>query len=239
MVLRDNANKLYHVGSKYGRLPPPDFCVSSGREHGRAPLVRELAAKIGGPMKRFTVTLVLMAAAVLFGSAQASTDAERVAQIMKMARASVVLPAAWDGEWSRTDTVYTCAGVFQSTSTSTDTICGGKDFSPNSGGSPLTLNCSGTSDATSYNIHCVGSADSPPCTLNLTVDGHGTLTGGLRYTVTTVNTAYTGTDPLCSLLPPQCIQVNSHATYIGPAPPVYCSTPSRHTTWGEVKTIYH
>jgi len=190
-------------------------------------------------MRRLTQTLVLLASVFLISPAHASSDSPSVDQIMRMARTTVVVPTEWDGIWTTVDSVYTCAGVFQSTSTSEDTICGGKDYSPNTGGSPITFVCTGSATATTFDMTCTGSGDIfTDCTANYTVVTHGTLSGSTNHFVTTVNVTYSGTGTGCSLLPPSCTQIDGWGTRTGPAPSAYCATPTRKSTWGHVKSIY-
>jgi hypothetical protein len=160
-------------------------------------------------------------------------------QVARMVKATVVIPVEWDGVYTTLDSTYDCNGVFQNTSTATDTICGGKDYSPNQGGSPVQFNCTGSANATSFDMTCTASFDVVPnCTAHFDVATHGTLSGGMYFTVTVVNVTFTGTDPLCAFETPSCNQYNSHGTRTGPAPAGYCATPTRRTSWGQVKTIY-
>src|SRR5213593_1854942 len=104
-------------------------------------------------MRRLALTLVLPASMLLIGSVQASSVPESLA---RMARISVIVPPEWDGIWTTQDSVYTCEGVFQGSSTDADTICGGKDYSP-SGPMNITLVCTGTANATTIDVTCTGS----------------------------------------------------------------------------------
>jgi hypothetical protein len=178
-------------------------------------------------MKRLSLILMLPVSMFLMGSAEASYVPQ---DIVKAARAQVAAPLEWDGEWTTVDTVYTCQGAFQSTSPGGNTICGGTDYTP---AGPVPLTCTGTADATTIDLTCTGSGlFFPDCDANYTVVTHGTLTADTYFMVSTVNIAYTGIG--CSGLPPTCVQVNSHGTRTGPS----CVTPTRRSTWGELKIRY-
>jgi hypothetical protein len=190
-------------------------------------------------MRRLTLLLLLFACALLTAPAHAGSDPQSPEQLWRSARTAVIVPVEWDGVWNSVDTVYTCAGVPQSTNASSDTVCGGKDYSPNSPTSPIVFVCTGTADATSFNMTCTASQDIfPNCTADYTIVTHGTRTGDTSYIVSTVNVTYSGTGPGCSLLTPSCSQSNSVGTRIGPAPSAFCTTPVRTSTWGRVKYIY-
>jgi len=188
-------------------------------------------------MRRLTLTLVLFAAVFLIKPAHGSPSPQKVLQLMRQARASIAVPTEWDGEWNTLDTVYTCLGAFQSTSTSTDTICGGKDYSPNGYGSPINFQCTGSATATTIDMTCVGSGELfTDCNGDYTIVTHGTLSGSSYHTVTTINVTYSGT--ACDFLPPSCNQIDTWGTRIGPAPVAYCATPTRSSSWGQVKVLY-
>jgi hypothetical protein len=190
-------------------------------------------------MKRFALSLVLLTSVLRFGSAQAATGGPTTEQLRQMVRSTVVVPVEWDGTYTTVDSAYICLGALQNTSTGKDTICGGKDYSPNPSGSPVQFNCTGSANATTFDMTCTGSTDIySGCTAYYTVVTHGTLSGGDYFIVSTINVTYSGTDPYCTYYPPTCNQYNSHGTRTGPAPAGYCSTPTRRTTWGQVKFFY-
>lgn len=190
-------------------------------------------------MKRFEPHLVLVAALCLASSGSAQAAAPRPSVIARVARAQVVVPLDWDGTWTTLDTTYTCAGAFQSTEAGVDTICGGKDYAPDSQGSGVQMNCTGSASATTFDQTCTATFPVfTDCDAHYVIEMHGTRTGDSYVMVTTTNVSYSGTGEGCSLLPPSCTQVNSWGTRTGPAPPLYCSTPARPTTWGRLKTIY-
>jgi hypothetical protein len=187
-------------------------------------------------MRRISFPLLLLASTLLFGTASANPSAPTVSRIAKLARASLVIPQDWDGIWAVEDSVYLCDGTFQSAPGSApDTICGGSDYQASG---PVTLDCNGTADATTISVTCTGSGVFiPDCNANYTVVTHGTRSGDSYFTVTTVDVTYTGAG--CEGFPPQCTQVNSHGTRTGPAPAAGCAaTPTRRSTWGEIKAIY-
>ena len=190
-------------------------------------------------MRRLATTLVVSSAIFMAGSALAANQPPNVDQIMKMVRATVVVPVEWDGTYDVLDTTYDCSGVFQTTSTDADTICGGKDYSPSAPGSPITFDCTGTTTATTFEMTCTGSYNPiADCIAHFDVASNGTISGGIYFIVSVVNVTYTGTDPLCTYLTPTCRQYNRHGTRTGPAPAAYCATPTRRTSWGQVKTFY-
>ena len=190
-------------------------------------------------MKRLLLAFLMLAPVLVATSARADVVSDRMQQIVRQARAAIVVPTEWDGVWTSVDTTYSCAGAFQNTSTSTDTICGGKDYSPADSGSPVTFDCTGTATATTYDMTCTGSTEIfPDCTSDYTITVHGTLSGGTYFMVTTLQVNYSGTATGCDLVPPTCNQYNSHGTRIGPAPTAFCATPTKQATWGRVKSIY-
>jgi hypothetical protein len=190
------------------------------------------------PLKSILM-LALTATAFLFGPSNASADPPSPVTVARLARAEIIVPTEWDGIWTSTDSVYTCAGVPQSTSAHTDTVCGGKDFSPTSQSSPITFNCTGSANATSFDVTCTATSDVfTDCTANYNFVMHGTLSGSTSYIVSTINVTYSGTGAGCSLLPPSCTQSNSRGTRVAPAPPAYCTTATRQSSWGQVKLIY-
>lgn len=191
-------------------------------------------------MKRFALLLLFSSSAWSIGTAHsASAAAPHPLDIRAVVRASVTVPPAWDGVWDTLDSTYDCSGVLQSTDTGRDTLCGGKDYTSASGGSPITFDCTGTANATTIDVTCTGSfiviAD---CTENFTIVTHASLSGGTYHSVSFVNVTISGTDPLCGYLTASCTQLDTWGTYVGPAPGAYCATPVRTSTWGGLKSIY-
>ena len=180
-------------------------------------------------MRRFALTWLLPVSMLLIGSAQASTIPVNIARI---ARASIVVPPEWDGIWTIVDTVYTCQGAFQGTGADADTLCGGKDYSAGSNN----FVCSGTADATTIDATCTGSEPFlPDCVGDYSIVTHGTRTGTTYFMVSTINITYVGTG--CPI-PSACFQINTHGTYVGPAPTAFCATVTRPSTWGQIKALF-
>jgi len=152
---------------------------------------------------------------------------------------TIVVPPEWDGVWDLTDSTYDCNDVPMGVSTDRDTICGGQVYDSGGDGGPYALDCTGTVTATTLDITCTGSGEVfPDC--NAVIDMHitGTRTGDNSRTVIIINTTYSGTAKGCDLLPPNCTQLVTIGTRIGPAPSDFCTTPARTTTWGKLKTLY-
>jgi hypothetical protein len=101
-----------------------------------------------------------------------------------------------------------------------------------------TFDCTGSATANSIDVTCSSSYTFDPCTVTYTFTLRATKSGNNVYAVSTLNVDYSGTDETCDLLPDSCEQTNTTLTRIGPAPTAYCATPSRRSTWGELKTIY-
>src|SRR5262249_48462922 len=129
-----------------------------------------------------------------------------------------------------------CEGGFIVTSAAMDTICGGKDFSLVN--SPLALSCTGTADATTLDATCNGSGPSgTDCMVTEAVVIHGTRIDDSYFIVSTFNITYSGAG--CGGALPQCIQVDSHGTRMSSAPMDFCATPTRRSSWGRIKALYH
>ncbi len=187
---------------------------------------------------RHALPLLLLATIALAGSASADPMPPGFDGIFQAMRTTVTIPQEWDGIWTATDSIYTCAGVFQSTNVVTDTLCGGKDYSSTQSGS-IAFTCTGTATATTIDVTCTGSETIfTDCTANFAITTHGTLSTNTFFVVTVVNVTYSGTGTGCSLLPPTCSQINSHGEWKGPAPTAFCSTAARPATWGRIKTLY-
>lgn len=188
-------------------------------------------------MRQRVQAMVIFVAILLAGAAAADAGSPSIHNLVRGARAAVVVPQEWDGVWSTLDSIYTCAGAFQSTSTALDTICGGKDYQTTAPGSSITFTCTGTATATTIDMTCTGSGTIfTDCNADYTVVVHGTLSADTYFIVDTINITYSGTG--CSQFPPQCFQVDSWGTRLSPAPAAYCLTPTRTSTWGAVKTLY-
>ncbi len=160
-------------------------------------------------------------------------------EILRLARSAIVVPAQWDGIWTTLDSTYTCEGAFDETSTGSDTICGGKDYDYGAADTGFTLNCTGSATATTFDMTCSGSGNVfTDCDANYQMVVHGTLSGSSYHVVSTFSISYVGTGTGCEFLPATCFQTNSWGTRVAPAPPSYCATPVRSSTWGQLKSIY-
>ena len=146
----------------------------------------------------------------------------------------ITVPTEWGGIWQLDDSLYDCNGVFKNTSSSLDTLCAGKTYTPDN-----TIACSGTADASTFHIACSGGglvfAD---CNYAINLDIRGTRSGDTFFGVSNTSITYSGTGLGCNLLTPVCEQENSHAVRTGPAPDLYCSTPVRAESWGRLKSTY-
>jgi len=190
-------------------------------------------------MRRIATTLFVFACLLTFRPAQAATESQDVARAYRYARAAVVVPVEWDGIWANVDSLYNCGGALQNASTSTDTICGGKDFLPDTTGLPITFNCTGSATPTAFDMTCTGSEQVfLNCTASFTMVTHGTRSGDSDHIVSTITITFAGTGAGCSSLPPTCAQIDTWGTRTGPAPPAYCAIPTVKSTWGGIKARY-
>jgi len=188
-------------------------------------------------MKRF-LTPVLLLALGFVAAESAAAGLPTFGGRHILAGGSDPVPPEWAGIWTTVDSIYNCSGGLLSTSTSTDTLCAGQVFDPETG-SECPFECTGSANSTSVNMHCTGACEFfPDCTGTFTTDFIGTRTGDSYSSVITMNVTFSGTGKGCDLLPPNCTQINSHGTRIGPAPEKYCSTPAETMTWGRVKSQY-
>jgi hypothetical protein len=185
-------------------------------------------------MKHLATTLLLLISVL---GARPSTAAPLASPFHRgMARmgGTITVPPEWAGIWAISDTIYDCTGAFQSASTVTDTLCAGASFQQDS-----TITCTGSATSTTYQQTCDGGGEVfTDCAYTFHLDAHGTRNGENYFSVTTITTTYSGTGKGCDLFPDNCTQINTHATRTGPAPTVYCSTPVRSSTWGQLKALY-
>lgn len=187
-------------------------------------------------MRRILLTL-LFASTFAAGIASASSVPPHVASLLKAARAQVAVPPEWDGIWTTADTAYTCEGFsLGALPPGADTLCGGQEYS-NTDANGTTFNCTGTANATTIDLTCTGSGETEPgCTGDYTMTIKGTRTSTTFFTVYTINGTYTG--DTC-LTPTSCLQLNSHGTRTGAPTAADClATPTKRTTWGELKILY-
>jgi len=150
--------------------------------------------------------------------------------------ADVEIPDEWLGIWELEVSAYDCetdALIFSSTSI--DTTCPGAVFEdPDASGFPL--ECTGTADADSYEIHCEGSQEViPGCTANFVHDGNATLDGNSYTSTTTTSITYTGD---CSVIPDSCQRLEITGTRIGATPNPCNGVPVEARSWSTVKSLY-
>lgn len=184
---------------------------------------------------RRILMLLLLASICAVGIANAS-PAPTVASLLKAARAQVNVPPEWDGIWDTADSLYSCDGTFLTTIVGSDTLCGGSEYSstdPNG----ISFSCTGTANATTIDLTCTGSGEvDPGCTGDFNMVIKGTRTATTYFNVYTINGTYTG---LTCQMQTSCFQLNSHGTRTGPTTPTDCvTTPTKRTTWGELKILY-
>ena len=193
-------------------------------------------------MKRLAaVLLVASAVLVLLADAAAARIPRSPFQLMQIARTAAdpfKVPPEWDGIWTSTDSTYDCNGFFQQVETSEDTLCSGAVFLDPADISG-DVECTGSFTATTINLTCTA-VDTlfEDCYGTFTYNIHGTRSGNTAFLVLTFSTTFDGTGEGCDFLPDDCTQTNTHATRSGPAPPVYCATPTAPSTWGGVKIRY-
>jgi hypothetical protein len=186
-------------------------------------------------MKRILLTLL---PAMMFapGIAAANPAPRGLESVAKIVRAQTNVPPEWDGIWATQDTVYTCPATFQSTGAGQDTLCGGSEYSASGPRTAIALNCTGTADATTIDATCTGSGELfAGCNADLTVVTKGTRTNDTYFIVSNVQANYSGL--LCIGLP-TCFQINTHGTRTGPTVVADCVTPTKQSTWGQLKVIY-
>src|SRR5215468_1402484 len=186
-------------------------------------------------MRRILLTVVVLLS-MQVTSAAAHPAALDVARLARAAMSSATVPAEWDGIWTVADSVYHCDGAFIDLTAATDTLCGGQEFSLVR--RSYSLPCSGTADGTTLDETCTGSTPSgTDCIFNEVDAIHGTRTGDSCFIVFTFDFTYSGAG--CGGALPQCIQVNRHGTRTGSAPLDFCATPTRPSSWGRIKALYH
>lgn len=152
------------------------------------------------------------------------------------ASAQVEIPEEWLGIWELDLAVYDCATedlIFSTTSL--DTICPGSVWEEPDP-EDVTIECTGSADATSYTQHCEGSEEIVPgCLANFVSDGSGTRNGETYTSVTTTTISFTGD---CPLIPDSCQRIEITGTRIGAAPVPCGQTPVESWTWDSVRSLY-
>ena len=190
-------------------------------------------------MYRFALALLLSASMVPAGAAHATPVAYDFNQVLRLTSGSITVPPQWDGVWTTQDSVYDCTTGFQQLVTGADTLCSGQVYTVSSAGSPVTITCTGTADATSFHATCSGTGTIfTDCQLTIDIQIDAILTGDTFRSVTTTNTSYSGTGTGCNLLQPSCTRSVTYGTRTGPAPTAYCLTPAKRATWGQLKETY-
>lgn len=153
---------------------------------------------------------------------------------LSRATGAFTIPASWAGIWSAVDTARSCDGRSVEVGfTSLDTLCSGGAFGPDT----IQNQCSGTFTDLGFDITCTGHvAISETCASDYTEHLQGSRDGDVATTVSTVTTTYTPT--LCSDLPDDCSLTTGTLTRTAPAPSDCATTPTRASTWGQLKQRY-
>jgi hypothetical protein len=191
-------------------------------------------------MKRLAIVAFVALVALVPGTALA--DSHTLTLTSKQLRNIIMgtfnptIPPEWAGIWSVQDSIYNCQGQSTDVSTTLDTLCAGAVLA-DPGESPITFDCVGFANATTFSQTCTGSGDVAGCHVDFHLDSHGTRTNDSYYSVSVIQFTYSGPSP-CDLFPGQCNQTNSHGTRTDPEPAQFCSTPTRESTWGDVKIHY-
>jgi len=191
-------------------------------------------------MKKLSVVfLLLLAAMLLSGSAQAAPTGYNFGRALRIMSGSFTVPPEWDGIWSTQDSTYDCTTGPTGTSSGLDTLCAGQVFDENSPDGSLTFTCTGTADATTVHATCSGSSTVlPDCQAIFDIQIDVIRSSESYRSVSTTTVTYSGTGTGCSLLPGSCTRIVTYGTRTGPAPSVYCLTPVKGTTWGRLKMLY-
>ncbi len=190
------------------------------------------------------VLLLCLTSLTLFAAfttpASAGPRAKRWTQILRSAGGSITVPPEWDGIWASEDSVYTCEGAFQGIDSYLDTLCAGQVFGNQESGDPgITFNCTGSATSTTVSITCTGSSEVvPDCTVTISSNSEATRTGDTYVATSLSSFNYAGTAIGCDLIPDDCQRTVTYATRLGPAPIEYCVTPTRASTWGQIKVRY-
>ena len=120
-------------------------------------------------MKSLALAVLLLGAG-LVGSAAAGPFSMHHSGSPVVATGGFTVPAEWAGVWTSIDTTYMCPNIFQSTSTSTDTLCVGQVLDEYPDGT-----CTGTSDLNTIDETCTASGEVfTDCQYNIAFHIHGT-----------------------------------------------------------------
>src|SRR5262249_52665042 len=165
---------------------------------------------------RRVILLSLLHAALAVGPAAAVPRHLGPDEILKIATSFAVLPQEWEGVWTIVDSEYVCDGALVRTNTVSNTLCAGTEVTVPS--PSATFTCSGTWDATTIDITCIGSGlITPTCADSDTILVQGTRTGDSYFLLQAdySNTSGAG----CEGIPPRsCYQHRDYGTRTAPAP---------------------
>jgi hypothetical protein len=193
-------------------------------------------------MKIAATVLLVSASLLLAGLAEARPLAKPVPLnfqgMIIPTGGSVTVPPEWAGIWTTTDSVYDCNDVLTSTSTGEDTLCAGEIYSAEATGSPIVPDCQGSATATTVHVICTGTGAIGNCQADFTSVLDGVLTADDYRNELTISIVISGSAPECAFIPGFCNRIVTYGHRTGPAPPAYCATPTKATTWGQVKILY-
>jgi hypothetical protein len=191
-------------------------------------------------MKILAFAILISTPLLVAGSSHAAPAAIRFHDVLRGQGGTITVPPEWAGIWAYTDSVFDCSGALQNVDTGQiDTLCAGQSVYVAEEGGPQSFDCTGTADATTVDVTCTGSEPVfEGCDAVYVVELTGTRTADTYTATSTLNLTYSGTGEGCDLIPPFCQRVKTVATRTGPAPEPYCSSPTRETTWGQVKARY-
>jgi hypothetical protein len=191
-------------------------------------------------MKRLTVIALLGFTFVFaFGSAHAGPSTRGFGAGLRVVGGSLIIPAEWDGIWTTADSTYDCTAGFTAYSVDEDTICGGQTYSEAPPDTSVELTCTGTANATTMHATCNGSSMFfPDCQANYEIVVDVVRTGETYRSVTTINITFSGTGVGCSFIPTRCTRIVTYGTRTASAPPSFCTTSVKRSTWGELKAHY-
>lgn len=149
----------------------------------------------------------------------------------------IIVPSEWDGVWTVEDSIYTnCDSGSATYSVDEDTLCSGEKYTQDSS---CDVVCTGSASPGNIDATCSGSCEvEGGCIITYSIHTVGTRTADSYRIVTTINASYSGIGEFCNLLPPTCTKIVSYGTRTAPAPPAYCLTPTKTSTWGQVKVRY-
>jgi hypothetical protein len=172
------------------------------------------------PHKTFLLSLTMLAAII---SASAA-----------LAGGGVPIPSDYIGIWEYNSITRDCTtqSIINQTA-GRDTVCAGDIFDPSQG--QYLLDCTGTADGNTIDLHCTGSFQKDPkCLVNVEYDVDGTRNGDSWTTTTTLNFQFVGaTCPIAEF----CTVTTSTSTRVDPDP--NCTqAPVDPASWGRIKHQY-